>query len=864
MADQSITQLPVALSLTGDEQTVVVQNGVTKQASVTQIANAASPGKLITNSSYNPTTGYLTFYYSDGTTSAVGPIAGSSGGSGSSGYSGFSGYSGKSGYSGYSGSGLSGFSGFSGSGISGYSGAGFSGYSGYSGISGINGMGVSGYSGYSGGPGASGISGYSGSGISGYSGAGFSGYSGYSGAGFSGYSGYSGGLGASGYSGMSGYSGAGTSGFSGFSGYSGQTGAGGVVANYGKFYDTTTQTNAAGASGSNVITINNVTTSQGVSIVSSSRITFASTGTYLINLLGQFVSIGAGTDYKVFVWSALNGSNVTQSKFEFSTGGINGQVLANVQFVANVTAGDYYQFYWNSANTNMQLQPTAAGTSPTTPAAPSVDLIVAQITFTQSGFSGFSGYSGFSGAGTSGYSGYSGGSGGSGASGYSGSGISGYSGSGISGYSGYSGLGLSGYSGYSGGPGASGTSGYSGSGLSGFSGISGYSGATGASGYSGYSGWSGISGVSGYSGATGPSTTINATNSATNAKYYLVGLPALGSNQTAYGFSGNELTYNPATGDLESYHVNATGNIASAANRGAFSYGTLDYSDTNIMASFAANIDTYAQVILQNINDGTQASVDLIVSGSSGSATSFYGDFGINSTGFSAAGSFGLPNATYLYSHGGDLVLGTQTSNSLRLVTNNSTVDAVTINTANAIAVNGSFGTSGYILQTNGSGYAPTWVVNSGGGGGGTPGGSTTQAQYNNAGSFGGILNVTVKSGQTTARIDPRVLIGSNSATSVTPDISQYDMYVWEALSTAGTLTINVPTGIPLVGNTLMFRIQDDGSTGAVTLSWNAIFRQINVPIPTTTGGAGKVTYVGCIYNTSSSTWDVIASGTQF
>ena len=75
MANQAITQLPVAQSLTGAEQTVVVQNGVTKQASVSQIANAASPGKLITNvvldANYD-----LIFYYSDGSTSVVGPIPG--------------------------------------------------------------------------------------------------------------------------------------------------------------------------------------------------------------------------------------------------------------------------------------------------------------------------------------------------------------------------------------------------------------------------------------------------------------------------------------------------------------------------------------------------------------------------------------------------------------------------------------------------------------------------------------------------------------------------------------------------------------------------------------------------------------------
>ena len=113
MSDQPITRLPIATTLTGDEQTVVVQRGVTKQASVSQIANAASPGKLITNIIYNPANGYLTIYYSDGTTELVGPVSGWSGYSGLSGYSG-SGISGYSGKSGYSGAGISGYSGISG------------------------------------------------------------------------------------------------------------------------------------------------------------------------------------------------------------------------------------------------------------------------------------------------------------------------------------------------------------------------------------------------------------------------------------------------------------------------------------------------------------------------------------------------------------------------------------------------------------------------------------------------------------------------------------------------------------------------------------------------------------------------------
>jgi hypothetical protein len=74
MADQPITQLPVATTLTGNEVTAVVQDGVTKQALVSLIANAVSPGKLINSVSFVGSN--LVFYYTDGTSSSVGPIPG--------------------------------------------------------------------------------------------------------------------------------------------------------------------------------------------------------------------------------------------------------------------------------------------------------------------------------------------------------------------------------------------------------------------------------------------------------------------------------------------------------------------------------------------------------------------------------------------------------------------------------------------------------------------------------------------------------------------------------------------------------------------------------------------------------------------
>lgn len=75
MANQSISQLPVATTLTGDELAVVVQNGVTKQTQVADIANAVAPGKFI-DYLYFDGNSDLIVVYTDATTQNLGPIPG--------------------------------------------------------------------------------------------------------------------------------------------------------------------------------------------------------------------------------------------------------------------------------------------------------------------------------------------------------------------------------------------------------------------------------------------------------------------------------------------------------------------------------------------------------------------------------------------------------------------------------------------------------------------------------------------------------------------------------------------------------------------------------------------------------------------
>lgn len=109
----------------------------------------------------------------------------------------------------------------------------------------------------------------------------------------------------------------------------------------------------------------------------------------------------------------------------------------------------------------------------------------------------------------------------------------------------------------------------------------------------------------------------------------------------------------------------------------------------------------------------------------------------------------------------------------------------------------------------------------------------------------------------TNKRINPRVSSAA-SASSLTPDVSAFDQYAYTALAAA--LTINAPTGTPVDGTKLIFRLLDNGTARALT--WNATYTAIGVTLPTTTV-VNKTTYIGCVYNANNTRWDVVAVSTQ-
>jgi hypothetical protein len=103
------------------------------------------------------------------------------------------------------------------------------------------------------------------------------------------------------------------------------------------------------------------------------------------------------------------------------------------------------------------------------------------------------------------------------------------------------------------------------------------------------------------------------------------------------------------------------------------------YNITNNLASFVSTVNSYNQVVVQNKSNGTSASADFVLNNNLSTDTAYYANFGINSSTFSGTGSLALPNAAYVTSTTGDLVLGTTTANALRFVINAGTSDVFNI-----------------------------------------------------------------------------------------------------------------------------------------------------------------------------------------
>lgn len=201
------------------------------------------------------------------------------------------------------------------------------------------------------------------------------------------------------------------------------------------------------------------------------------------------------------------------------------------------------------------------------------------------------------------------------------------------------------------------------------SGVATYSSVSGIATYSYISGFSTVSAVAGFSTYTTTAGISTLSQGLTGTPNITVGvITALSGRIT--GSASTTSSVLALTGSPSA--VNSSYGVLGVGSTG------LGFYDTNIVAHFYHNVNSYAQMIFQNNNAGSNASTDIVVNSDKDIGSQFYGDFGINSTAFTGGGPFDDPNGVYLYASGGTLAIGTQDDYDFRVVTGAATSTPVT------------------------------------------------------------------------------------------------------------------------------------------------------------------------------------------
>jgi hypothetical protein len=174
---------------------------------------------------------------------------------------------------------------------------------------------------------------------------------------------------------------------------------------------------------------------------------------------------------------------------------------------------------------------------------------------------------------------------------------------------------------------------------------------------------------------------------------------------------------------------------ATTASTGAFTYlstssttsttPTLSFNASNTPFAAGASISgSYLQHMLQNKSATAGASVNYVLSNDSGTDSTYYGEFGMNSSTFSAstpADFFSINNGIYFSGHDGDISVGSGNGFKTYLAWGTTGQSAHVVNVSGALGLStnlgttpaGSgttgYGTSGQPLLSGGSSAPPTW-----------------------------------------------------------------------------------------------------------------------------------------------------------
>lgn len=158
------------------------------------------------------------------------------------------------------------------------------------------------------------------------------------------------------------------------SGIAGQQGAQQLVLPHGAFHSNTDQT-AASTTVAYAFTYDTTDISKNVYVVDNSKIKVDYAGVYNLQFSAQLVNTDSQI-HDVDIWFAKNGTNIADSNSKFSVterhGGVDGGIIAALNFFCDLNPEDYLEIYWRTSNTAVSMQYLPSDTSPSRPATPAI------------------------------------------------------------------------------------------------------------------------------------------------------------------------------------------------------------------------------------------------------------------------------------------------------------------------------------------------------------------------------------------------------------------------------------------------------------------------------------------------------------
>jgi len=255
---------------------------------------------------------------------------------------------------------------------------------------------------------------------------------------------------------------------------------------------------------------------------------------------------------------------------------------------------------------------------------------------------------------------------------------------------------------------------------------------------------SGLSGTS-YNGSAAVTIAIDSTVATLSGTQTLTNKSISGSTNTLTNIPNSALTNSSITFGATSVSLGATVSAlnavsigATTASTGAFTYlsassttsttPTLSFNASNTSFASGATISgSYLQAVLQNKSATAVASTNFAVSNDLGTDSTYYGEMGMNSSVFTASGTFAdfyaINNGIYFSGHDGDVSVGSGNGYKLYLTWGTTGQSAHVINSSGAIGLSTNlgtsaattgttgFGTNGQVLTSAGSSAAPTWTT---------------------------------------------------------------------------------------------------------------------------------------------------------